>query len=343
MKVCGNARLLLLGLSCLLWFKPCWSAERVRLIVTGSERSTSAQIARDIAKYIAPAANIELDVRHSSSSADTLARLRDGGGLQWAMLQADAADAYLSAAADGSVEAGVLFAPLRVMTPLYQEDIYFFVRRDSPLNYVHEIRNARINLGEPRSGTAMTVTTLYRRMFGASLPEAQASFRSPRDALAKLTEQAVDVVALVAPRPAKLLADMKPEARAFVKLLKFDEKHPGASDVTKLYSAATIPATSYPNLLSEDLSTLSVGIYLVSHGQGDSLQGRFAKAWCQNLPLLRSEGHPVLRNLETASPALASGWHYSKPFERALQACREGKEVASEVCSTMEKALVLCR
>lgn len=331
------------GLFCLLFLGSGWAAERVRLFVLGSDRNSSVQIARDIAKHVALPAGIEFDLRYSNGSPDTLLRLREGSGTQqWAMVQADVAPAYLDAVAEGSAEAGALFGPLRVMAPLYQEDLYFFVRADSPLNYVHDIKNARINLGEARSGTAMTAATLYRRLFGISVPENQASFRSQREALAKLTEQAVDVVALVAARPAKLLADMKPEARGFVKLLKFDPSHATSKEVTAIYSPTTILATSYPNLLTEDLPALSVGIYLVSHGRGDALQARFAQSWCQNLDRLRTDSHPALRSLPDLPPALPKDWSYSRPFERALLACRDDKPAPVETCTPDERALGLC-
>ena len=43
------------------------------------------------------------------------------------------------------------------------------------------------------------------------------------EALVKLTvDKSLDVVVVVAGQPAKLLVDMKPEARQLIKLLKFD-------------------------------------------------------------------------------------------------------------------------
>lgn len=333
---------LLLGLLCCTLMPLAWSADRVRITVAGSERSVNAQVARDIAKFIAKPADIELEVRHSTSVADTLQRLREGGGQQFALLPADVAEAYLGAAARGNIEAGQMLAPLRVIAPVREEEIYFLVRSDSPLNFVHEIEHARINLGPLHGSTALSVATLYRLMFDAALPEAQTSFLSHQEALVKLTEQTVDVVALVAPQPARLLADMKPEARRFVKLLKFDPNQAGAGGVLKVYPAKTIPAASYPNLLSEDLPALTVKIYLVSHGRNDALQTRFADAWCQNLPRLRAEGHPALRGLEPALPPLLSGWHYSRPFQRELGACLEGKRAPAETCSQEDRALGLC-
>ena len=60
------------------------------------------------------------------------------------------------------------------------------------------------------------------------LPEAKASLLTNEDALLKLiTDKSVDVVAIVAGQPAKLFADMKPEVRQFIKMLKFDAEPAG--------------------------------------------------------------------------------------------------------------------
>ena len=333
---------LLLGVLCWMSIPAASAADRVRIVVDGAERSTNAQIVRGIATFVAKPAGIEFDVRQSAGPPDTLARLREGGGHQFAVLQADVAEAFLGAAVRGNIDAGQRFAPIRVIAPLHEEEIYFVVRSDSPLNFIHEIENARINLGPLHSSTALTVATLYRLMFDTAIDERHTSFLSHQDALVKLTEEAVDVVALVSPLPARLLADMKPEARRFVKLLKFDSAHPGAGKALKIYSAKTIPAASYLNLLVEDLPTLAVKIYLVSYGRNDALQMRFADSWCQNLPRLRVEGPPALNGLEPGLPQLLPGWNYSRPFERGLRACMEGKRAPLESCSQEERALGLC-
>lgn len=333
---------LLLGLLCGISIQMASAADRARIIADGSERGTSAQIVRGIATFVAKPADIEFDVRQSAGSSDTLARLREGSGQQFALLQADVAEAMLGAAARGNIEAGRRFAPIRVIAPLHEEDIYFLVRSDSPLNFVHEIQNARINLGPPNSSTSLTAATLYRLIFDAAIDERYTSFLSHQDALVKLTEQAVDVVALVSPRPARLLADMKPEARRFVKLLKFDPAHSVAGKALKVYSARIIPVANYPNLLVEDLPALTIRIYLVSHGRNDALQMRFAESWCQNLSRLRLEGPSALGGLEPGLPQLLSGWNYSQPFERGLRACMEGKRAPAESCSQEERALGLC-
>ena len=124
-------------------------------------------------------------------------------------------------------------------------------------------------------------------MFGEPMSEANATYVSNEEALVKLiTDKTVDVVALVLGQPAKLLADMKPEARQHIKLLKFDPNHPASKAALKTYFPATVRASSYPNLLAEDLPGLAVKAFLVTYdfnmtGAGSHLR-QFARSLCKN-------------------------------------------------------------
>ena len=220
-------------------------------IVTASERGTYIQIGRDIAKFVAPEANIELEVLPSAGSAENVRRLRHEPGVKFAMVQSDVFQAFLDQDRSGNAEAGVLIRPLRVIMPLYNEEIYFIARADSELEFVHQIKDAKISVGPLLSGTAMSAITLYRQLFDAPMPEANTNYLSNEDGLVKLTvDKTVDVVIVVAGQPTKLLADMKPEARQLIKLLKFDASRPESQAALKTYFAATVRATSYPNLLA---------------------------------------------------------------------------------------------
>jgi TRAP-type uncharacterized transport system substrate-binding protein len=181
----------------------------------------------------------------SAGSAENVRRLRYEPGVKLAIVQSDVYQAYLDVANRGNREAGEIIRPLRVIMPLYNEEIYFVVRADSKLNFVHEIHNARVNAGEMGSGTALTTSTLYRLMFGEALDEERTSFLSNENALLKLTdEKTVDVVAIVAGQPAKLLAEMKPEAREFIKLLKIDHSQPSLKPVLRVFSGDGAPELS---------------------------------------------------------------------------------------------------
>jgi TRAP transporter TAXI family solute receptor len=320
-------------------------------IVTASERGTYIQIGRDIASFVAPQADIDLEVLPSAGSAENVRRLRHEVGVKFAMVQSDVYQAFLDQAAAGNAEAGNIIRPLRVIVPLYNEEIYFLARVDSDLNYVHEIKDAKINAGPLGSGTALTTATLYRLLFGRQLPQASASFLSNEDALVKLvTDKSLDVVVIVAGQPAKLLIDMKPEARQFIKFLKFDSNQAGSNAALKTYFAATIRASSYPNLLTEDLPGLSVKAYLVTYDYNlkntrDHLT-LFARSLCQNFVTLQTQGHPKWREVELALPDLGRGWFYYPPTAREIRTCATRRALVkhkpSRVCSMQEQLLGLC-
>lgn len=119
----------------------------------------TVQIGRDLAKYVAPAADIDLEVLPSAGSSENVQRLRYEPGVKFALVQSDVYQAYINQGASGHAEAARIIRPLRVILPLYNEEIYFIARADAPYAYVHEIREAKINVGLLRSGTAMSATT----------------------------------------------------------------------------------------------------------------------------------------------------------------------------------------
>lgn len=324
-------------------------------IVTASERGTYIQIGRDIAEFVAPDAKIALEVLPSAGSAENVRRLRYEPGVKFALVQSDVYQAYLDQAAAGNAEAGQLLKPLRAIMPLYNEEIYFIVRADSPLNFVHEIQDQRINVGLLGSGTALSATTLYRLMFGTAIPEANATLLSNEDALVKLiTDKTVDVVVVVAGQPAKLLVDMKPEVRQFIKLLKLDPEHPASKAALSTYFPATVRAANYPNLVSEDIAGIAVKAFLVTYDyerrETTRYLVRFAQSLCRNFPRLQEEGHPKWREVALDQPELGKGWSYHAPMAKQLRACiaqAAAKPTAAptrkKTCTLQEQVLGLCQ
>ena len=321
-------------------------------IVTASERGTYIQIGRDIAKFVAPAANIDLQVLPSAGSAENVERLRYETDVKFAMVQSDVYQAFLDLAAGGNADARTMIRPLRVIMPLYNEEIYFIARSDSPLNFVHEIKDAKINVGPLRSGTAMTATTLYRQMFGVASPEGSTTFLTNEEALIKLTgDKSVDVVVIVAGQPAKLLADMKPEARELIKLLKVDRNNAATKTALKTYFPATVRASSYPALLAEDVPALAVKAFLVTYdyrvASTTTHLRAFAQSLCRNFAQLRSQGHPKWQEVELKLPELGQRWSYSPITERTLRACAAESAAPAKVktdrpCVQTERVLGLC-
>ncbi len=316
-------------------------------IVTASEKGTYIVIGRDLATYIAAPADIDLESVPSAGSAENIRRLRYEPGVKFALVQSDVYQAFLDQAAAGNAGAGIIIRPLRVIMPLYNEEIHFIVRADSPLNFVHEIRDARINTGPIGSGTALTTTTLYRLMFNEPLAESKATLLSNEDALLKLiTDKSVDVVAIVAGQPAKLFTDMKPEVRQFIKMLKLDANHPASKAALKTYFPATVRASSYPNLLTEDVPGLAVKAYLVTYDYNlkdtRANLSKFARSLCQNFAALQTSGHPKWKEVELAMPDPGVGWIYYPQTAQELRQCIAARPKPKPKCSLENTVLGLC-
>ena len=330
-----------------------WSAAQAAAefkIVTADQRGTYFAIGADLAKFVAPGADITLEVVPTDGSAANIRLLRQAPGVKFAIVQADVYQAFVDRASEANREAARIIAPLRVILPLYNTEIHYIARADSPLTYLHDLKDARINGGLVGSGAAFITHTLYRMMFNAAMPESNASHLANDQALIRLiTDKSIDVAVVAAGQPAPIIAGMKPEAQQFIKLLKFDPSHPSSKRALEIYAPATVRATSYPNLLRENFTTISVGAFLVTYDYNlqttvDYLT-RFARSLCQNFATLQAKGHPKWREVELALPKLNKGWTYYPPTARELRACVAAKAQAAKpakVCSPEERILGFC-
>jgi TRAP transporter TAXI family solute receptor len=291
----------------------------------------------------------------SAGSAENVKRLRYEPNVKFALVQSDVYQAYLDLAAGGNREARGLINPLRLILPLYNEEIYFVARRDAPFDHVHQIKDQRISMGPLGSGTALTAATLYRQMFGAPVADDKARFLTNEEGLSKLvTDKTVDVVVIVAGQPAKVLADMKPEAKSLIKLLKFDAQTPGGQEALKTYFNANVRTSSYPNLLTEDVPSLAVKAFLVTYNYEQpgtrEYMTRFARSLCDNFSKLQAEGHPKWKEVKLEMPQVGRGWVYYPQTSRQIQSCLAGSSAATAPsavparpgCNQQERILGIC-
>lgn len=330
-------------------------ARDVYKIVTASERGTYIRIGQDLSQYVASSTDIGLEVLPSNGSAENVMRLRYEPGVKLALVQSDVYQAFLDQAKAGHATAARIVRPLRVILPLYNEEIYFVTRADSALRSIHEIKDKRINVGPVGSGTALTATTLYRMMFNTPMKESQVSYLSNEEALLKLANgDALDVAVIVAGQPAKIFTEMKPEARQFIKLLSLDDNAPETSRAKTTYFPATIRSNNYPSWMNEDTPTLSVKALLVTYDYDKPTTqaglSTFANALCTNFATLQSSGHPKWKEVKIDLPPLGKGWSYYPPVERALRSCQAERSASmrptgapvAKSCTHQEKILGFC-
>src|SRR3982751_1523091 len=88
-------------------------------IVTADQRGTYFAIGQDLAKMVAPEANIDLEVMPTSGSAENIKLLRYEPGIKLAIVQADVYQAFVDSARSGNPDAQKMIQPLRVILPLY--------------------------------------------------------------------------------------------------------------------------------------------------------------------------------------------------------------------------------
>jgi uncharacterized protein len=329
-------------------------------IVTGPERGTYIQIGADLAKYVAAPAGIDLDVLASKGSAENVQELRYEPGVKLALVQSDVYQAYLDMAKNGNAEAGQIIRPLRLIMPLYDEEIYFVVRNDSPMQNINEIKGKTISVGLIGSGTAQSATTLYRLMFGQTIPDQNVQHLSNEDALAALIVRKIDVAIVVAGQPAKLFTDMNPDLLAQIRFLKLDPTAPETARAKQTYFPATIRTSSYPNWLKQDVPTLTVKAFLVTYDYNlrDTVGklDRFADSLCTNFDTLQQHGHPKWKEVKPELPNLGKDWQYYRPMETRMKACFAHHMTAAvntsttaddpakpkPNCTDQERVLLLC-
>ncbi|TDY22336.1 hypothetical protein B0G81_2635 [Paraburkholderia sp. BL6665CI2N2] len=329
-------------------------------IVTGPERGTYIQIGQDLSKWVAQPAGIDLEVMASKGSAENVQRMRFEPGVKLALVQSDVYQAYIDMANAGNADAGTAIRPLRLIMPLYDEEINVVVRADSPLKTLADIKDKSISVGLIGSGTAQSATTLYHLMFGQAIPEQNIQHLSNEDALAALIVKKVDVAIIVVGQPAKLFNDMNPDLLQQIRLLKADPAAPETSRAKQTYFPTTIRATSYPTWLKEDVPALTVKAFLVTYDYGlrDTVGNlnHFADSLCANFDNLQEHGHPKWKQVKLELPPLVRGWKYYSPVEKHLRACLTNKSAAMNAtaaqqgtpkprptCTDQERLLLLCK
>jgi TRAP transporter TAXI family solute receptor len=328
-------------------------------IVTGPERGTYIQFGQDLSKWVAQPVGIELEVMASKGSAENVQRMRFEPGVKLALVQSDVYQAYIDMANAGNADAGTAIRPLRLIMPLYDEEINVVVRADSPMKTFADIKDKTISVGLIGSGTAQTATTLYHLMFGQAIPEQNIQHLSNEDALAALIVKKVDVAIIVVGQPAKLFNDMNPELLQQIRPLRADANAPETARAKQTYFPTALRATSYPNWLKEDVPTLTVKAFLVTYDYGlrDTVGNlnHFADSLCANFDNLQEHGHPKWKQVKLELPTLVRGWKYYSPVEKHLRACLANKSAAINAaaaqavqkprptCTDQERLLLLCK
>ena len=116
-------------------------------ILAGADSNAYSAMGSDLAKYVAPSAGINLQVVATTGSVANVRLLNTAAGAKFAIIQSGVLQAMIDKANAGSAEAFELTRALRVVMPLFATELYYVVRADSEMNYLHDIKSAKINSG----------------------------------------------------------------------------------------------------------------------------------------------------------------------------------------------------
>ena len=348
---------------------------RAESIVTGGKTGTYFAIGNNLRDFVNPALEVK-DSKGSWANVEDMSRTK---GVTLAIVQSDVYSSFVQLRDSKDVpqatrgEYAQLLANLRVFMPLYKEEIHFIVRKDDPMEFIHQIKGKALWMDAEKSGTYLTALNIYSKLF-QERPNAVQPFinttatgedegtRRRRSALMSLSDPAyykdypkVDVMVLVGGQPLSLLEKNMPPN---LKLLKFDPTQPGAARVLQDYQKAAIQKSSYPqlNITGTELPSLAVDSYLITANFADPQRNQFIKdfadQFCSKFGVLQERGHAKWKSLSwqpgSSLPPLAAGWQYSDKVKAELANCRGGVAAATpsakpSACSPQDRVTGLCR
>lgn len=259
-------------------------------LTAGSSSGTYIKIARDIAKAADGRMNVQVSPGGSLKNID---RIRYEREYQFAIVQYDAL-VYKALLDPGLQDL------IRVIFPLYNEEIHILVRRDAGINSLQGLEGKRVNIGREDTGPWIT-GSIIRALEEMSWQEFNLL---PEDALLALLENEIDAMIYTVGQPWGLAREMDAEAASQVKLLDYDSE-----ELAPYFPKSTIPADTYPGQAEDvDLHATKAILVTYNYAPGSDHPERFGiyhdkiydlvGAIVENLDVLRETAHPKWREID---------------------------------------------
>jgi hypothetical protein len=263
-------------------------------------------IARPVEGGSAPWLIDELARRVAAPAAITLQYAAPGSAAPLAVWRHDA---LVATREDGR-------GPLRVLAPLYNEQIQVLVRADSRWRWLHQLQGLHLNVGVASGARARTADTLYRRLYGRALPGWDTDHSDEVTALRRLLgDRSIDAMLVVAESP--VLATQPPAVRERLRLLQVDPEHRSTASVLRSYLALRGPQPNAPPVLA--VTSFLVAPTAASADTDPALRALVA-ALCRARPALQAQASPLLRGIDPrVQPSV--GWPYLIPMRDGSADC----------------------
>lgn len=308
-----------------------------RNIMTGGPTGTYIQFGRDIAA-LGKTCGLNLNVVESAGSLENFSALRNRRNTQFGIVQSDVLE-YLKTyeAQDAQIQQAV--RGVRIMFPLYNEEIHILARRD--IADIRGLAGRRVAIGKVDSGTYLTASLMLDIL---GIKDAQRLEYTQDQALPLLEQGQIDAFFYVAGAPASLFVKNNIDASRFHLLPIRDEA------LMRTYTPTTIPAGTY-SFQNEPVSLVSVKAVLMTfdyepgknayHRESCRSVSDFSRLILDGLERLQGEGHPKWKQVNLT--AVPPGWRVGACVRRGLESDYKPTCAAAPVSSNNEQYLDLLK
>lgn len=278
------------------------AADFERNIMTGGPQGTYIQIGRDIAG-LGRACGLGLNVVESAGSLENFIGVRNRRNTQFGIVQSDVLE-YLKTFEAGDAEVQQAVRGVRIMFPLYDEEIHVLARRD--IATMKDLAGRKVAVGKADSGTFLTaslILDILQVSAGERVPD------NPDEALPKLIAGEIDALFYVAGAPAPLFADDTIDREKF-HLVPITE-----APLLATYIPSRIEAGTYA-FQNEPVDVIAVKAVMMTydydvrrnayHRESCKAVSDFSSLIVNNLGRLQENGHPKWKSVDLT--ALPPGW-----------------------------------
>jgi TRAP transporter TAXI family solute receptor len=273
-----------------------------RNIMTGGSQGTYIKIGRDIAGLGAEC-GLKLNVLESAGSLENFVGVRNRRNTQFGIVQSDVLE-YLKTFEANDPEVQQAVKGVRIMFPLYNEEIHVLARRD--IAAMKDLAGRKVAVGKKDSGTFLTSSLILDIL---QVKDSQRIDINPDEALPKLLAGEIDAFFYVAGAPASLFASGTIDKEKF-HLVPITE-----APLLATYTPSRIEAGTY-SFQDQPIDLIAVKAVMMTydydvkrnayHRESCKTVSDFSNLIVGGLSKLQETGHPKWKTVDLT--ALPPGW-----------------------------------
>jgi TRAP transporter TAXI family solute receptor len=273
-----------------------------RNIMTGGAQGTYIKVGRDIAGLGAEC-GLKLNVVESAGSLENFVGVRNRRNTQFSIVQSDVLE-YLKTFEANDPEVQKAVKGVRIMFPLYNEEIHVLARKD--IGSMKDLTGRKVAVGKKDSGTFLTATLIMDIL---QVKAGQRMDINPEEALPKLLSGEIDAFFYVAGAPASLFSGNAIDKAKF-HLVPITE-----APLLATYTPSRIEAGTYA-FQDQPVDLIAVKAVMMTYDY-DTKRNAYHRDSCKTvadfsnlivsgLDKLKTTGHPKWKTVDLT--ALPPGW-----------------------------------